>query len=469
MINQGIDPLEHRKEQERQQEKANPKLMTFKMLANKFVEAQTTKIKPWKESTRTAAESYINGYLKPLHDIRVPNITPEDIYNIVEPIRQSVPSQAHGVLVRAHSIIDWGYAVGAMPDDKMNPASMKGPLRKMFGADSIEPEHEPRKAIPFETVPALWALLDSLKSRTHYTVGEVARAHNRTRLTVYNAIARGRLRASKPDNPVFAGSWQEHQILPDDAIKLWGPRIVDVIPGLPPVSVYFLKFLILNGARCDEVRYMLWSEWQRKDNLWVIPWQRVKGRNRSGQRPIKIDHVVPLSATSTAILQMLEEQQKRDTVDTKFPFANYMTANGHGARIGAAICDVTVGNLLGRQLRRLNDDHPLPRDDIAGTLHGMRTCFRSWLDVQRINGHPRFAEADMERAIAHIGGYGTTEVSRLYSRQSREVVPLIEIFDAWDDYVRSAQVAPAVLPFRKKVPSTGQRYSGPWSRKSQKG
>jgi integrase len=465
LIDEDIDPLEHRKEQERERKKANSKLMTFKTVADNFVLAQTTKIRPWKASTRIEAESHINGYLKPLHGIPVRDITPQDIYNIIEPLRHRVPAQAHGVLIRAHSIIDWGYVVGAMPADKMNPASMKGPLRKMFGADSIQPEHEPRDAIPFEKIPALWALLDSIKPRTHYTVGEVARAHGKTRVTVYGSISCGKLRASKPENPVFAGSWQEHQILPDDAVELWGPRIVDVIPGLPPVSLYFLKFLILNGARCEEVTYMPWSEWQRNDNLWVIPWQRMKGRNRSGRKPVKIDHVVPLSKTSIEILQMLEEQQKRDKIDTKFVFANYMTANQTGARVGQPINRGTVSNLLARLLRRLNDDQPLGKGDVSGTLHGMRTCFRSWLDVQRINGHPRFAEADMERAIAHIRGYGETEVSRLYSRQSKDVAPLVEEFDAWEDYViggQSAEVVPFHIPRRdKKAARTGQRYSGP--------
>jgi integrase len=455
LIAEGIDPIEHRKEQERQRKKADRKQITFKTVADKFVLAQTTKIRPWSDATRNTAIAQINGYLKPLHDIPIKDITPQDIYDIIEPLRLRVPAQAHNVLIRAHTIIDWGYVVDAMPADRMNPASMKGPLRKMFGADNIAPDHEPHDAIPFEKIPALWTLLDSIKPRTHYTVGEVARAHGKTRVTVYNAIAKGRLRTNKPENPVFAGSWQEHSILPDDAVALWGPRIVDVIPGLPPVTLYFLKFLILNGARRGEVTYMPWSEWHRKENLWVIPWQRMKGRNRSGRKPIKIDHVIPLGKISTEILQMLEAQQKRDKIDdnTKFVFANYMTANQTSARIGEPLSSGTLANLLGRMLLRLNDDQPLGRGDLSGTLHGMRTCFRSWLDVQRIDGRPRFAEVDMERAIAHVRGYGETDVSRLYSRQSKEVAPLIEIFDAWENYVtggQSAEIIPLHIPFTDK-------------------
>jgi hypothetical protein len=113
-----------------------------------------------------------------------------------------------------------------------------------------------------------------------------------------------------------------------------------------------------------------------------------------------------------------------------------------------------VGNLLARLLRRLNDDQPLSRGEISGTLHGMRTSFRSWLDDQRReDGHPRFSETDMERAIAHVRGHGETEVSRLYSRQSKQVVPLIEVFHAWENYViggQSAKVVPFHMPFTDK-------------------
>jgi len=56
----------------------------------------------------------------------------------------------------------------------------------------------------------------------------------------------------------------------------------------------------------------------------------------------------------------------------------------------------------------------------------------------------------MERAIAHIRGHGETEVSRLYSRQSKQVVPLIPIFDAWGEYVIGGQSA-EVVPLHKRV------------------
>jgi integrase len=457
LIDKGIDPIEHHKQQEQERRKTATKTKTFKVVADEFVKAQITKVRPWKDSTRIDAESMIKGHLKPLHDIPVREITPKNIYDIVEPLRHHAPTMAKKALDRTRSVIDWGYVIDAMPADRMNPASMKGNLRKMFGADNLDTPHEPLDAIPYEKVPALWALLDAVKPRTHYTVGEAARAVGLTHITIYNAIATGRLRSTKPEYPVFAGSWQEHQIAPADLFQVWR-KVVDVIPGLPPVNIYFLKFLILNGSRCDEVRLMPWSEYQRKEELWVIPWERMKGRNRSGRKQIPIDHVIPLSRTSIEILRLLEEQRARDKSDSPYVFANYRTANSTSSRIGQPLCRATVENLLARLLRRLNDDQPLSRGDIAGTLHGMRTSFRSWLGDQRINGHRRFDEADMERAIAHVGGYGETEVSRLYSRLSKTVVPLIEMFDAWGNYVIGGQSAKVVhLPFHHKQVAKGRK------------
>jgi hypothetical protein len=178
----------------------------------------------------------------------------------------------------------------------------------------------------------------------------------------------------------------------------------------------------------------------------------MKARNRSGAKPIKIDHVIPLSQRSIEILELLEAQQKRDKIDTEYAFSNYMTANMSGADIGNPTSYETTRRLLARLLARLNENRPLSLGAVEGTMHGMRTCFRSWLADQRIDGHPRFAEIDMERAIAHVSGYGQTQVSRLYSRQSKDIEPLIEEFASWEEYVTkpSGTVLPFHMPFTDK-------------------
>jgi integrase len=171
----------------------------------------------------------------------------------------------------------------------------------------------------------------------------------------------------------------------------------------------------------------------------------MKGRNKAGSKEIHVDHIIPLSKRSIEILTMLEEQKKRDKSDSEYVFGNYRTANNTSARIGRPLCSQTVLNLV----RRLVD-----QKDVDATLHGMRTAFRSWGGEQG-----RFHEADLERAIAHIRGHGETEVSRLYSRQAKQIMPLIQIFTDWEAFCLSGGHPAEVVPF--KVAKSGRRYSGP--------
>ena len=108
----------------------------------------------------------------------------------------------------------------------------------------------------------------------------------------------------------------------------------------------------------------------------VIPWQRVKGRNKAGAKKIKIDHIVPLNSRSVEILNLLEEQQKRDNNDSPYVFGHYRCANG-SERMGQPLCDGTVSKLLKRLL---------PPEEIKAVLHGMRTTGRSWGSAQRRMG-----------------------------------------------------------------------------------
>jgi integrase len=434
---QGFDPIEDRREEKQKPWRANAKNVTFKAMADNLIDYKANRApKRWRKATLTNVQMIVNNYLEPLHNMRVADITAKHIFDIIDPLRATIPSTAEAVRIRAQAVFDWTIANEAM-DGKANPASMKGPLRVLFGTDSIEPEHEPFAALEYYKVPPLMTKLCAFKPRTHYTVGEAARAVGLTHMTLYINLHKGRLVATKPLRPVFAGSWQEWQIAPSDLFKVW-PKVVDVIPGLPPVTIYLLQFLILNASRFHEVQYMRWSEYKEDEQLWVIPWQRVKGRNRAGAREIRTDHIIPLAKRSIEILQLLREQQKRDKIaDSLYVFGNYMTANKSGARIGQPVCDETVRNLL----RKL-----LPPEDMQATLHGMRTAFRSWAERQN-----RWKEKDMERSIAHIQGHGETPIVRLYSRQDPGLIPLVEMFDSWAEFVLGGEAPASIIPIRRRV------------------
>lgn len=185
---------------------------------------------------------------------------------------------------------------------------------------------------------------------------------------------------------------------------------------------------------------MRWSWWRREENVLVIPWRHMKGCNRAGAKQIKIDHVVPLNYRSIEILKLLEEQQKRDNNESEFVFGNYRRANGN-ERMGKPISSEIVRRLLKRLL---------PPEETNAVLHGMRTALRSWGSVQRRMGYLKVAEDDLERAIAHVKGYGETPLHRLYSRDDKEIRPLVLIFDGWADFANSDTDTPSgVIPFHQ--------------------
>jgi hypothetical protein len=137
----------------------------------------------------------------------------------------------------------------------------------------------------------------------------------------------------------------------------------------------------------------------------------------------------------------LKEIQRRYRMQTPYVFANYPSRFNTNAKIGLPPSHgtglknlrMTLSNLR-KTLKKI-----LPEADKAkATMHGFRTNIRSWGEDQRLpDGRRRFDEKDLERAIGHAAGFGQTKVSRGYSRQSSDVIPLVPIFDAWARYVTS--------------------------------
>ena len=434
----GDDPLELRAEKKRERRRAAESDKTFKAVADDFVEYKSKRApKPWKESTKNQAEDIVNGPLAPLHKFLCSEITARQIFDIIDPMRAQTPSMADAVLKRARTIFDWAWANDVM-EDKANPASMKGPLRILFGVDNIEPTHEPREALNWRKVPPLMAKLNELaKPRTRFLAHEAATAIGVSVYEIYNAAGRNKFKVHRPD--ALGCGHNKIEIEPDDLYQ-YKKKIVDVTPGLPPIQILFLKFLMLNGLRCDEVWGLRWSEWQREENLLVSPWNRMKGRNKAGAKEIKIDHVVPLNYRSVEILKLLDEQRKRDKNESEFVFGNYRAANGSG-RMGKQIADEIVRRLLKRLL---------PVDEPNAVLHGMRTALESWGNTQRRMGYLKVTRDDLERAIAHVEGYGETPLRRLYSRDDTEIKPLVPIFDGWADFINSDTDTPSgIIPFRR--------------------
>jgi integrase len=328
-------------------------------------------------------------------------------------------------------VLKW--AIAREDSQRLNPASMDGHLGTLL--TGRQRPSKPLAALPYQLIPALMAEFD-FTPRTFFTVGEAARACDLAYASIYRAIMDCRLPATKAEVPVYRGAFQEWHIDPTDLFNIW-PKKVDLIPGLPPVAFALIRFSIMTGQRPGETASMRWSEWQGGQQLWVLPWQRTKEG-----RKILQDQVIPLSPPCVKILTALRAQQQRDRVVTDFVFGNYITANMTSKIIGKPPCTHTILFHLRRKL---------PPEWQHATMHGMRTSLRSWGDDQlKPDGVTRrFAEKDLERAIGHIAGFGATPVSRLYSRDSIEIRPLIPIFNS---YAAFCLRPPAdIVPFRKQA------------------
>ena len=135
--------------------------------------------------------------------------------------------------------------------------------------------------------------------------------------------------------------------------------------------------MVLTACRSGEARAATWSEIDEYARLWVIP----AGRMKTGA-----DHRQPLS---DAALDVLAEARKLDDGSgLLFPSP---------ARRGRPLSDMSLTKVL-------RDTGLAER----ATVHGFRTCFRTWASEKTNADH-----AVMELSLAHAVG---SAVERAYAR-----------------------------------------------------
>lgn len=151
-----------------------------------------------------------------------------------------------------------------------------------------------------------------------------------------------------------------------------------------------LEFLILTAVRSGEVRKARWSEIDLEAKLWTVP----ASRKKEGR-----EHRVPLSEGALEVLRQARQLGEGDLV---FP----------GRRTGGPLATNTFGNVL-RSLR------------VAGTVHGFRTCFRSWAAEQGVDRQVA------ELALAHQvpGVEGIYQRSDLFEQR-------VWLMETWCEYCR---------------------------------
>ena len=126
-----------------------------------------------------------------------------------------------------------------------------------------------------------------------------------------------------------------------------------------PSARLAVEFLILTAARGAEVRGARWSEIDA--DTWTVSASRMKGKR---------EHRVPLSSAALEVLR-----EARDLHDGDLVFPSRTT--------GGPLSNSSLGDVL----RGL---------DVAGTVHGFRTTFRSWAAEQ-----PDISRQVAELALAH--------------------------------------------------------------------
>jgi integrase len=436
LVAQGIDPVEHKKNEQQKRWLANATNLGFLAVGENFITMKSRGERPWwcEERTQSMRNILYNKF-KPLHAMPINSAEAADmitlkLYEIIGPKWLTTPAMATTMKHLAYGIGKRAHGLKVLPMNVANPAGE--PL------DALLTERQPEAghwlAVPYRQTPVLYSKLDefSQSRQSYFTATEAARAIGEPIQFITKRIRSGELPATKGEATlpaqVKAGIIPyEWRIEPAELFKRWD-MIVDVIPGVPPVIFDLIKFCALNGPRPSEARKMQWDQYNEDERLWIIPWQKTK----EGQ-DIRQDMAIPLSDPANDIVVRMKDIQRRYRMQTKYVFANYPSRFNTNARIGEPPCNVAALENLRKTLR-----NALSLDQVKATMHGFRTNIRSWGEDQRWpNGSRRFDEKDLERALGHIAGFGKTKVARDYSRQSSDIIPLIPIFDGWGKYVTS--------------------------------
>jgi integrase len=180
------------------------------------------------------------------------------------------------------------------------------------------------------------------------------------------------------------------------------PAFISELRNVPGIAARALEFLILTGARTDEVRGATWEEFDLDGAVWIVPAERMKARK---------EHRVPLSRQAVAILRALPREGRLVFI---------------GAKAGAAIGPAGMLRVL-KQLR----------PDVV--VHGFRSSFRDWVEERTA-----FPAIVAEQALAHTVG---NAVERAY-RRTTLLEQRTRLMQAWSDFCDTLVAAGKVTPLR---------------------
>ena len=210
---------------------------------------------------------------------------------------------------------------------------------------------------------------------------ETARRVRQRMRTVFNwAYTCGHREGRNPVDEVEKGLPKQRERVRHFPALPWRelPDLMQRLASMDGMGALALRFAILTAARSGEVRGARWEEIDRKDAIWTIPGERMKGRET---------HRVPLTQDVMTILDTARQLAGRPD-DLVFP----------STRQGRPLSDMTLSAALKRA--GVTPDR--------GTVHGMRSAFRDWSEEAT-----SFPYEVKEAALAH---QVKNEVERAYRR-----------------------------------------------------
>lgn len=153
LLDAGCDPLEARREEERQREAEKARAVTFKDAAGRYIAAHRA---GWRNEKHAAQwDSTLTTYVYPVFgEVAVADVDTGMVLRALEPIWHEKPETATRVRGRIEAVLDWAKARGYRDREAMNPAQWKGHLSHLLPARSKVARVEHHAALPWREVGA---------------------------------------------------------------------------------------------------------------------------------------------------------------------------------------------------------------------------------------------------------------------------------------------------------------------------
>ena len=193
---------------------------------------------------------------------------------------------------------------------------------------------------------------------------------------------------------------------------------VDANPDVYITSKLAIRLQILTGVRTTELRGAMWKEIDFETCLWTIPSERPEVyKTGGGGMKMKVDHIVPLSRQSIAII----EQLKRYTGSSEFLFPSRSSMR-------KCISDSTLSKLM----RSVGYDGSVEGKPRA-VPHGFRTTMRMKATKSKL-----FIKRAIEFQLAHKN---PNAVEAAYERPEEFLDERIEMVQWYADEIEKIVVS----------------------------